>query len=129
MKFRLKNPCRDCPFRNDRPTPFFGRDAHGEARATELAASFADNHLFPCHKTADWDEDDDGTVHQVRTERTSGCAGMVIMAGHDPRGSNILRISERLGMLDWANINMEAPVYRGYSAFIADHTAGAESVD
>lgn len=123
MKFALRNPCKDCPFRSDREYPFFGRDQRGEARARELAASFTDNHLFPCHKTADWVEDGEREeVVQQRTEKTSACAGMVIMAEQDDRHSNILRIAGRLGFYDPTVMNMDAPVYRGYDAFIEDHT-------
>lgn len=126
MKFALRNPCKDCPFRSDREYPFFGRDQRGEARARELAASFTDNHLFPCHKTADWVEDEDrDEIVQQRTEKTSACAGMVIMAEQDDRHSNILRIAGRLGFYDPTVMNMDAPVYRGYDAFIEDHTPSA----
>ena len=124
MKFnKLKTPCKDCPFRNDRGHPFFGRDQHGEARVRELAESFTENHVFPCHKTADWETDDEtGYTRQVQNERTTACAGMVIMSEHDPRGSNLLRIMGRMGEYDPSAMNMDAPVYHGYQAMIEDHT-------
>lgn len=94
----------------------------GHARAQQLADSFENAiHVFPCHKTTDWVENEDGFTEQRQTDKTVACAGMIIMAEKSPGHSNGLRVAGRLGLHNPAILDMDSPVYDDYQAFVDDH--------
>ena len=70
----MKTPCKDCPFRIDK-RPFL----HPE-RAYEIA-SHASNpyNSFPCHKTTESVDVDDGGTDRVCAEASKECAGFLTM--------------------------------------------------
>lgn len=110
MHFKLKTPCKDCPFRCDR-RPFLTR-----ARADEIAASL-DRASFPCHKTLDYNHDgDEGEGRQ--TPSTAHCAGALIMREHMERPGQMMRIAERLGLYDRRKLDMDAPVFHDEDSFV-----------
>jgi hypothetical protein len=81
MRFNLKKPCKNCPFRNGPDRIIFrGRD-----RAAEIAES-AYRNGFPCHLSAEYDEGDDDAGRDggyVFGEGTQHCAGALAMFAQD----------------------------------------------
>jgi hypothetical protein len=71
------------------------------ARKREIATALRRGGMFPCHKSVDYSNDDGG-----RTTRDSvWCAGALLTMENDPAGAGaaenqLVRISQRLGMLD-----------------------------
>jgi hypothetical protein len=89
MKYTLKRPCAECPFRKA------GGVKVTRGRAVEIANSL-DRAEFPCHKTVD---------HSVNTEGDVGpdsehCAGALLMLEAEGAPSQMMRICERLGIYD-----------------------------
>lgn len=80
----VKKPCKHCPFRND-VKPFL----HPE-RAAEIAYAAENPYSsFPCHKTIDYCEDEEG-VSECDMQESKECAGFLTLraqAGEDtPEG-------------------------------------------
>lgn len=102
MKFDLKKPCDQCPFRTDvRP---YLRPARVRQILNDIL--YQDAH-FLCHKTVDYSGDNGGT----ETEKTQHCAGALILLEHQERPNQMMRIAERLGLYDRFKLDMEASVY------------------
>lgn len=96
MLFQLRKPCKHCPFvKADTRIKFRGRD-----RATEIA-ELAYRQGFPCHESADWEENEDGTEEGTAFgEKTQHCAGalaLFINSGYDcwPGVDNDERVVEK----------------------------------
>lgn len=70
MKFDLRKPCKDCPFIKNTPMHLSpGRmDGIVEAIKDDLT-------VFPCHKTTQFDETEDGEDITVRHDKEQACAG------------------------------------------------------
>lgn len=114
MKYDLKAPCKDCPFRTDCIKGWLG-----ENRAAEIADSLIDNQkTFPCHKTTTNDSEGD----TVENEDSQHCAGAMIMLEHIQRPNQMMRICERLGIYDHKKLDMEAPVFDDPQEFIEHHS-------
>jgi hypothetical protein len=94
--FKLTKPCDSCPFRKVdgiRLTP---------ERAREIAGLFTDSQggTFPCHKTVDYDiEDDTDDARQMRAPEQL-CAGGLIFAEKQGSVNQLMRIMERVGGYD-----------------------------
>jgi len=70
----MKSPCKHCPFRND-VKPFLHPD-----RAEQIAyAALNPYNDFPCHKTTEHCEDDEGDSDIVRVETSKECAGFLTL--------------------------------------------------
>lgn len=116
MKFDLKTPCKNCPFRTDATAIRFSC----EERAQEIEES-AYRNGFPCHLSAvDTSEDDEENGGYTFGENTQHCAGAIIMFlkdGNDcgwPGIGNNERLAERLAM----KMDFDAPVFESSEAFI-----------
>lgn len=95
MKFDLKKPCKNCPFRSDASAIRFS----GLERAEEIEES-AYRNGFPCHLSAvDTSEEDEENGGYVFGENTQHCAGYIIM-----------QINESLGS-PWPGINNDEALY------------------
>lgn len=66
---------------------------------------------FPCHKTSDHSQDED---EYVPTGQEAHCAGALILLEKIERPSQMMRISERLGLYDRSKLDMNAPVYDSF---------------
>ena len=120
MRFDLKTPCKNCPFRTDATAIRF----RCRERAEEIEES-AYRYGFPCHLSADHIEgDDEGESGGfVFGEETQHCAGALIMhTRHGAAGpipfthlddEEQERIRERL--------DFEAPVFESEDAFIESY--------
>jgi hypothetical protein len=70
----MKKPCAHCPFRHD-VKPFLTNE-----RAEELAYHATNPYnSFPCHKTTEESEDDEGYGEMLVTERSKECAGFLTL--------------------------------------------------
>lgn len=118
MRFDLKGPCKNCPFRTDATAIRFA--CH--ERAEEIADS-AYRNGFPCHLSAEVDEDDDEAGYEFG-ENTQHCAGALIMfARHDDGTLPFAALPEARqdeirDRLEWA-----APVYDDESDFLDSYGA------
>jgi hypothetical protein len=114
MRFDLKTPCKNCPFRTDEAAIRF----RCASRAEEIAES-AYRNGFPCHLSAEIDEDDEEPGYEFG-ENTQHCAGAIIMFLKSDYGSgwpgigNDEDLAERLS----TQMNMDAPVFDTEEEFI-----------
>lgn len=112
MRFDLKRPCKDCPFRSDRP----GYLTRG--RASEIVRHLMPDQpgrggSFTCHKTTVPLDDDDDTGEMTDGPNAQHCAGALIMLEKvDRLGFNqSLRLAMRLGMFNPDGLDMASPVH------------------
>lgn len=116
MKFTLRRPCANCPFRTDCRQGWLGRK-----RATEIATSItAHQKTFSCHKTNDFSS---GEVEE--TENSQHCAGALVLLEKRNQPNQMMRIAERLGFYDRHKLDMAAPVFDSTKDFIKHHAAPA----
>lgn len=108
----MNRPCDNCPFRNDRPFPLL------EERAHAIADSLYAGAMFPCHKTVDYSDGDDGST----TADSKFCGGaLIVMEKEFEQGAvenQMARLSARMGWLDLAALDMDAPVYDSFDEWI-----------
>jgi hypothetical protein len=73
----MKKPCKDCPYRRD-VKPFLTPE-----RGEELAYHATNPYnSFPCHKTTEASEDDEGSEMMV-TEESKECAGFLTLMANE----------------------------------------------
>ena len=114
MKHTMATPCENCPFRTDIDGYLRGD------RVREICESLFQGASFPCHKTTeDW-EDDDGETDLIETENSQQCAGAEIFLAKQGMSTQMGRIAERLGM-KVAKLNMKAPVCGSVSEMLRIH--------
>jgi len=118
--FNLRRPCRDCPFRLDRPG-YLTRP-----RAAEIVAALGRGEHFHCHKTIDYGAAEDSEpVTDPATAQL--CAGSILMLEKSGRRlPAIAQIGVRLGCYDPATLRGGDAVHSDAEAFIkaqqkADH--------
>jgi len=95
MNYDMTTPCNDCPFLKKYKKGFTTR------RLQEFIQG-----EFPCHKTAE-DDEEEGLVG---TDKSSHCAGALIYMEKHNRSHQMMRIAERLCLYDHTKLNMEADV-------------------
>ena len=97
MKFDLKTPCENCPFRHD-VKPYITTN-----RAIEIGEAILNGQTFTCHKH----------THSLGYEGKDEqhCAGATIILEKEEMPNQMMRWMERIGMYDMRKVNMEAPVY------------------
>ena len=107
MKYDLKRPCADCPFRSD-----IRAYLHPD-RAREIGEGLLyHNYSFSCHKTTTSvgkDNHDKNAQH---------CAGALIFCEKNERPHQMMRIAERIGMYDYKKLDMESPMFDTLDDFI-----------
>lgn len=120
MRFDLKTPCKNCPFRTDATAIRF----QCRERAVEIEES-AYRHGFPCHLSAVDTSEDDEDGGYTFGEETQHCAGATIMYQNGGFSGNVPfeRLPEKtqdrvLDRLDYA-----APVFDGPDAFLDSYGA------
>lgn len=102
MKFDLKQPCSDCPFRTDK---YFHLTT---ARKREIRDSLLNQQAtFTCHK--DISKDDREKQH---------CGGALILLEKLDRPNQMMRWMERLRVYDRFTLNMDAPVVDTFEQWI-----------
>lgn len=120
MKFNLKQPCKDCPFRNDKPHQ---KGWLGEKRAEEIYKSLIHDGLFPCHKTHDYTQDDEDSDEFQHQDGHQFCAGALIMLENEnsTNCSRALRMAVMFGMYDRDKLDKTSPVFKNGQEFINFH--------
>lgn len=116
MRFDLKTPCKNCPFRTDETAIRFSC----RERAEEIEET-AYRHGFPCHLSAIDTSDDEGSggYEFNRNGKTQHCVGALIMylnqgENSTPGTGNDEELFERLAdLIDW-----DAPVFDSIEAFL-----------
>lgn len=125
MRFSLKSPCTQCPFRSD-ITPFIT----GE-RADEIVnAVLVEEKTFTCHKAlnGEWNDSTIGEGEECYSPSAKDihCAGALVLITRNGAPHRMLQLAERLGLYDPSDLNMAAPVYESGSAMIEAHFAEAK---
>ncbi len=118
MKFDLKTPCKNCPFRTDDTRITFA----DRERAEEIE-EHTYRHGFPCHLSAVCEEYLDGEEGFVPGPDTQHCIGAIIMymkSGETcwPGIGNDEDLVDRL----WEQIDETAPVFDSPDAFLDANT-------
>lgn len=92
MKWDMKKPCGNCPFKRRGHIPL-----HPE-RVQEIAGMMLDSQggVFPCHKTTQLDDDGE----PIGREGQVHCAGALCFAEKHGTSTQMMRIAGRLGMYD-----------------------------
>lgn len=103
MKYELRRPCSNCPFRSD-IEPYLTK-----ARVCAIDRALVRG-TFSCHKTNKFT--DEGVVE---TGDSQHCAGALILLEKLHRPSQMMRIAERLGMYSHTALDMNAPVYSTFT--------------
>lgn len=109
--YSLKKPCVNCPFRTD-VKPYLRRE-----RAKEIVIAL-DRGEFHCHETIVDVEGEDGEEALGSGPDTKHCAGALIMLEHSESSSQMMRISEQLGLYDPSKLDMTSPVFKRTQEFI-----------
>lgn len=113
MKFDLRRPCPDCPFTTTCLSGWLGR-----ARAQEIADAVSrEDKTFACHKTTR-----SGGSRKARANEQQ-CAGAAIMVEKTGTANAMLQIAERFGLSDPARLDLGAPVFDSFAAFVDHHGA------
>lgn len=113
MRYDLKTPCLNCPFRTDETRIRFSC----RERAEEIEES-AYRNGFPCHLSAHVDDDDEDAGFEA-TENSQHCVGYSIMqlkengGGPWPGMGNNEELAEKLER----RVNFKAPVFEDSEAF------------
>jgi hypothetical protein len=117
----LVTPCKDCPFRTDKPFYL----TMGRVREI-LRALVERDQTFPCHKTVDYAaneqaDEDDGEDQRPRigTEKEQHCAGAMILLEHMERPNQLMRIAERIRLYDRTKLKMDSPVFTSAEQMLA----------
>lgn len=113
--YDLVRPCPHCPFRTD-IAPYLRPE-----RVREFERGLV-NGEFYCHETINADrlegeEESNGSFYNPSGQEQH-CAGALILLEKLERPSQMMRISERLGMYDRRKLDMEAPVFDSFTAMI-----------
>ncbi|UFW91033.1 hypothetical protein BjapCC829_21840 [Bradyrhizobium barranii] len=105
MKFDLRRPCDNCPFRSDIRFPL------EVERVEEIVEAITERDLtFACHKTTRFDPETG--EHILGNPKEQHCAGTLIMLEKMERPNQLMRIAERCGNYDRTKLDMNyVPVY------------------
>ena len=104
MKFDLKRPCPNCPFRTD-IAPYLTA-----ARVEEITTAVIDqDQSFACHETTEYSEES-GDLEQV--ENSQFCAGAMLLSETGRFGNQWLQLAERLTKFDPAKLDRSSPVFK-----------------
>lgn len=120
MRYDLKTPCKNCPFRSDETAIRFAC----RERAEEIEES-AYRNGFPCHLSADCFEDEDSLDGEsggyVPGPNTQHCVGYIILrlkedgGGAWPGIDNDDDLAEQLS----CQVDLNAPVFDSGEEFLA----------
>lgn len=122
MKFKLKKPCKNCPFRNDKPNL---KGWLGKERAEEIYENLINGGLFPCHKTHDYSQDDEENNGEFKHQNSHQfCAGALIMMENENSTyqSQALRMAIRFGLYDRDKLDKDSPVFKNGEEFVDFHS-------
>lgn len=108
MKFDLKQPCGNCPFRRDCLPEWLGQE-----RAEGIIGTIENGGTFQCHKT--------------KTANSQHCAGALILAKKAFGGFNgLVSLACATGRFDCQALDLNAPVFETPGEFIEHHSGDDE---
>lgn len=111
MRFDLTRPCGNCPFRSDKP--FHMRpDRVREILGGEHGRAWWPTPSFPCHKTIEYGEDENGDEKITISATAQQCAGVMAILHRENRPNDTMQIAERLGLWNPATLDPAAPFYK-----------------
>ena len=121
MKFDLKKPCTNCPFRKDSRKRWLSK-----ARAQDLVSTvILGDDSFTCHKTVNyeaWNKQDDDTEYQPNGEEQF-CAGALHLEHKCNTGGNLtIRIARMMKLFEYENLKAGELVFDTAAEFINHHT-------
>lgn len=98
--FKLKKPCKDCPFLKNSPIGL------SEDRLPSIVDDLINDHVFHCHKTVDYSKQFDEEAGNIShyTEKNQFCAGAMIFLEKLERPNQMMRIGERMGHYDYKEV-------------------------
>jgi hypothetical protein len=99
MRFNLRRPCENCPFRSDIAGYLDPR------RAIEIANAL-ERKTFACHKTTGAD----GRRRRARVDQEH-CAGAILSQLKSGVQGDMVQLAERMGLLDLDKLDRAAPVH------------------
>lgn len=123
LNFKLKKPCKNCPFRSDLPAHLKGW--LGKPRSEQIALDVLKRGAnFACHKTTTHSNDgDENRSGYLYTEKESQCAGAAIMQIKADNPSQWMQVSERLGFdTGVKDLDLDSPVFENPEQFIEFHS-------
>lgn len=111
--FDLKRPCVSCPFRKGMGSKFQLR------RLKEIREATA----FQCHSTVDYSASDDDDDDDVVSKKGGAqqCAGLMALLHRENQPNQMMRIAERIGILDCAALDPEKEVYETWRDALCAH--------
>jgi len=108
MRFNLKRPCANCPFRKE---PVFYL---GTARRQEIAETLrSDYNSFPCHQTTL--TNDQGEYKG--TQQEEHCAGAAIVLEKQGRPNILMRLAQREGKYNPKQLEEQRQIYNSLTEF------------
>jgi hypothetical protein len=114
MKFDLRAPCGNCPFRTD--ITFYLDTARVEGICKAITTG---DKTFSCHKTTKHDDEGRSIAHKGEQH----CGGALVMLERLNRPNQMMRIAERLRYYDRSKLRMDAPVFESTAAMIGHYKA------
>lgn len=113
MKFDLKKPCKDCPFRSDRE---LNHGWLGKNRAIEIAKSL-DDYAFPCHKTTQ-----QGV--KIYNKKEQHCFGALVVLQNEGVffANKMMRIAVLYGFIEQEAVFESDSIVKNRQQFIEMHT-------
>jgi hypothetical protein len=111
MRFDMKTPCTNCPFRSD--VPAYLR----KSRVREIENALV-RRTFACHKTTVDHEDEDGNCDRIVVQESQHCAGALILLEKTECQSDSMQFAERLGIYTPDGLDLAAPVYNSFDEMI-----------
>ena len=109
--YDLKRPCNNCPFRVGNGEKFQLR----QDRLFEIGRGEG----FQCHKTVDYDVEDD--EEPSRGSMPQECAGFMALRHRHEDPTQLMRIAERLGLLDCSQLDPKNEVYKNWREVFKAH--------
>jgi hypothetical protein len=113
LMFDLKRPCKNCPFRKGVGETF----QLSMARLKEIKHAIA----FQCHHTVDYEHFDD--PEKRSGDRPQQCAGLMAVLQRDKATNSIMQVAERIGGIDFSDLDPDGEAYASWEDVIAAHGA------
>ena len=109
MDFKVKTPCKDCPFRND-IEPFLTKE-----RVKEIIQAITNDNTFYCHKTIYSNE-----YEELDKKKGSHCVGALILLHKENKikANFLLRLALMGKMFKVEDLDLKAPVFESFVEMI-----------
>lgn len=100
MKYTMTSPCSECPFT-------MNKKQFSDKRLKEFASG-----EFPCHKTAELTEGEEGPSEYQAGKKSVHCAGALIFLEKRNAPHQMMRIAERFGKYDYTKLDLKNKLVR-----------------